>query len=112
MVRVTLALLWLMLASAAVSAPRRVLYVTATAGFRHTDSIDASIEVMRQLAQESGVLEIVHTEDLSMIEAGNLRNFGCSHFLHQRRAASLTGRRAMLVFHPPGEGASAAPQRH
>jgi hypothetical protein len=24
----------------------------------------------------------------------------------------LTGRRAMLVFHPPGEGASAAPQRH
>src|SRR5437762_1127321 len=80
MVRVALALLWLLLASAAMSAPRRILYVTATAGFRHTDSIDASIEVMRQLAQESGVLEIIHTEDLSLIEAGNLRNFDAIYF--------------------------------
>ena len=52
-------------ASAAVSAPHRVLYVTTTAGFRNTDSIDASIDVMQQLAQASGTLEIVHTEDLS-----------------------------------------------
>jgi hypothetical protein len=45
MVRVTLGLLCL-LAPTAVAAPRRILYVTTTAGFRHTDSIDASIEVM------------------------------------------------------------------
>src|SRR5207248_4398930 len=78
--RLTLVLLLLLSASAAVCAPRRVLYVTTTAGFRHTDSIDASVEVMQQLAQESGALEIVHTEDLSLITAANLLNFDAVYF--------------------------------
>jgi hypothetical protein len=46
----------LLSASAAFGAPRRILYVTAASGFRHGDSIDASVEVMQQLARESGML--------------------------------------------------------
>jgi uncharacterized protein (TIGR03437 family) len=79
-VRLTLALFSLLSAGAAVAAPRRILYVTTTAGFRHTDSIDASVDVMQQLAMESGVLEIVHTEDLSLLTADNLRNFDAVYF--------------------------------
>jgi type 1 glutamine amidotransferase len=70
----------LLSASAAFGAPRRILYVTATYGFRHTDSIEASIEVMQQLAQESGLLEIVHTEDVSLLTAEFLRTFDAVYF--------------------------------
>src|SRR5438132_10279322 len=66
--------------SMAVGATRRVLYVTTTAGYRHGDAIDASVEVFEQLAKASGVLEIVHTEDVSLITAENLRNFDAVYF--------------------------------
>jgi uncharacterized protein (TIGR03437 family) len=54
--------------------------VTATYGFRHSDSIDASIAVFRELAQESGVLEVVNTEDVSQLTAENLRNYDAVYF--------------------------------
>ena len=54
--------------------------MTATYGFRHSDSIDASIEVFRELAKESGVLEIVNTEDVSLLTAENLRNYDAVYF--------------------------------
>jgi uncharacterized protein (TIGR03437 family) len=63
-----------------LAAMRRILYVTATYGFRHADSIDASIEVFRELAKESGVLEIVNTEDVSLLTAENLRNYDAVYF--------------------------------
>jgi uncharacterized protein len=65
---------------AAIAAPRRILYVTATYGFRHSESIDASIEVMQEIAQESGVLEIVHTEDVSLLRADFLQSFDAVYF--------------------------------
>ena len=70
----------LVCASAAFAAPRRILYLTASYGFRHTDSIDASVEVMQQLARESGVFEIFHTEDVSLLRADFLRNFDAVYF--------------------------------
>ncbi|HUQ93386.1 MAG TPA: ThuA domain-containing protein [Bryobacteraceae bacterium] len=60
-------------------AARRVLYVTHTAGYRH-DSIAASIRAMNQVAERSGVLEIVPTEDLSLITAENLKDFDAVFF--------------------------------
>jgi uncharacterized protein (TIGR03437 family) len=78
--RLILPILLLLSSYASAFAAKRVLYVTATAGFRHTDSIDASIGVMQQIARDSGVLEIVHTEDLSLISAENLRNFDAIYF--------------------------------
>jgi type 1 glutamine amidotransferase len=79
-VRLFLALLPLLPASSASSGPHRILYVTATYGFRHSDSIDASITVFQELAQESGVLEIDRTEDVSLLTADNLRNYDAVYF--------------------------------
>ena len=62
------------------AAPRRILYVTATYGFRHSDSIDASVAVFQQLAQQSGAFEIDHTEDVSLLNAANLRNYDAVYF--------------------------------
>lgn len=58
---------------------KRVLYITHSAGFRH-DSIPASIEAMRAIAVKSGSLEVVPTEDLSMLTRGTLRNFDAVFF--------------------------------
>src|ERR1041384_1488691 len=74
------ALAFLLTTTLAEAATRRVLFVTATAGFRHTDSIDASVEVMQDVARQSGVLEIVHTEDVSLINAENLRAYDAVYF--------------------------------
>jgi uncharacterized protein len=74
-VRRVLSVFLLLACGAAAGATKRVLYLTTTAGFRHTDAIDTSIGVMQQIAKDSGVLEIVHSEDLSLIGAENLRNF-------------------------------------
>src|SRR5882724_3102229 len=78
--RAAVSIVLLLAASMEAEATKRVLYVTATAGFRHTDSIDASIGIMQQIAHDSGTLEVVHTEDLSLINAENLRNFDAIYF--------------------------------
>jgi|ERR1051326_3339104 uncharacterized protein (TIGR03437 family) len=77
-----IALAFLLACSVAGAVTRRVLFVTATPapGFRHTDSIDASVEVMQDIAKQSGVLEVVHTEDVSLINAENLRNYDAIYF--------------------------------
>jgi uncharacterized protein (TIGR03437 family) len=74
------AFLLLLFECSSPAATRRILYVTATYGFRHGDAIEASIEVFRELAKESGVLEIVNTEDVSMLTAENLRNYDAVYF--------------------------------
>ena len=63
----------------ATAATRRVLYVTATYGYRH-DSIAASLDVLQQLADETGAFEIVNTEDVSLINADYLSNFDAVYF--------------------------------
>src|SRR5215467_16255383 len=74
------AVLLLLCATAAFAASPRILYVTATYGFRHSDSIDASVAVFQQLAQQSGAFEIDHTEDVSLLNAANLRNYDAVYF--------------------------------
>src|SRR6184192_509567 len=74
------AVLFLLCAFTALAAPHRILYVTATYGYRHSDSIDASVQVMAQIAHETGVLEIVHTEDVSLLNADYLRSFDAVYF--------------------------------
>src|SRR5262252_6996765 len=65
---------------AASGATRRVLFLTATYGFRHEGSINASVEVMQDLARASGVFEVDHTEDVSLINADNLRSYDAVYF--------------------------------
>jgi uncharacterized protein (TIGR03437 family) len=89
----------------ATAATKRVLYVTTTAGFRHTDSIDASIDVMQQIAKDSGTLEIVHTEDLSLISADGLRDFDAVYFFTSGELPLSDSQKAdLLAFVRQGKG--------
>jgi len=67
------------LSAAMEAAPRRILYVTHSAGFRH-GSIEVSRRVLEQIAARSGMLEVVATEDLSLLSAENLRGFDAVFF--------------------------------
>jgi uncharacterized protein len=97
-------LLLVLTAAIAQGASKRILYVTATAGFRHTDSIDASVVVMQSIAKESG-LEIVHTEDLSLISADILKTFDAVYFFTSGELPLSDGQKAdLLDFVRSGKG--------
>src|SRR6266481_3785213 len=64
----------LLVAAAASAAPKRVLYMTHSAGYVH-DSIPTSCSVMQDLGARSGAFEVVCSEDLSLISADALREF-------------------------------------
>jgi len=73
-------LLMLLLLSVADGAPRkRVLYVTATAGFRHS-SIETSHDVMQEIAERNGRFDVVVTEETSLLTASSLRDFDAVFF--------------------------------
>lgn len=59
-------LLFVFLAFAASAQPKRILYLTHSAGFRH-DSLPVSQQALREIASKTGVLEIVATEELSSL---------------------------------------------
>src|SRR5581483_9686695 len=70
-------LLALAILGTAAAEPKRILYVTHSAGYRH-DSIPASIEVMRSLS--SSQLDVTATEDVSLISAEGLQGFDAVFF--------------------------------
>lgn len=93
-----------LLAVALHAAPKRVLYVTHTAGYRH-DSIAASQEAMRAVAARTGVLEVVATEDLSLLTAERLREFDAVFFFTSGELAlSDAQKRDLLEFVRQGKG--------
>jgi uncharacterized protein len=73
------ALILLPLCSIHAADVKRVLYVTATAGYRHA-SIETSRDVLAGVAARTGRLEIVPTEDLSLLSADTLRGFDAVFF--------------------------------
>jgi type 1 glutamine amidotransferase len=54
--------------------PKRILYITLSAGYKH-EAIPASVKAFKEIAQQSGKLEVVQTEDVSLLSAAGLRNF-------------------------------------
>ena len=85
-------------------APYRILYLTATYGFRH-GSIDASVEVMQDIARSTGAFEIVHTEDVSLIDADYLRGFDAVYFFTSGELPlSEAQKSALLDFIRQGKG--------
>lgn len=102
--RVT-ALLWLLLSVVpAMAAPKRVLYVTHSAGFHH-DSIVLSRQVLESAAARSGALELVSTEDLSLISAETLRDFDVLFFFTTGELAlSNRQKQDFLAFVRDGKG--------
>ena len=59
---------------AAATAPIRVLVITATQGFRHTDGINASIERLKAVEPTSG-MHFDFTEDPGTLNAANLAKY-------------------------------------
>ncbi|MBK5291623.1 MAG: ThuA domain-containing protein [Acidobacteriia bacterium] len=72
-------LLLLVFSVVCLAAPKRVLYLTHSAGFRH-GSIAVSGQVMDSIARRSGAIEVTATEDLTRITAETLRGFDAVFF--------------------------------
>ena len=54
--------------------PKRILYITLSAAYKH-DAIPASIQALKDIAVQSGKLEVVQSEDVSLLSAAKLRDF-------------------------------------
>lgn len=97
-------LLALLAAVFAIAQPKRILYVTHSAGFRH-GSIPVSIEVLRALAARSGALEVAATEDLAQISAERLRAFDAVLFFTSGELALSAAQKSdLLAFVRSGKG--------
>ena len=99
--------LWLGLLSAALgwSQPKRILYITHSSGFRH-DSIPTSAEALRGVAAASGGrLQVVASEDVSLITASGLRDFDALFFFTSGELPiSDTQKQDLLAFVRGGKG--------
>lgn len=69
----------MILAGIAAAQPKRVLYVTHSAGFVH-GSIPASIDAMQTIARDSGLLDVTATYDVSLLNSDNLRDYDAVFF--------------------------------
>lgn len=89
---------------AGIAAPKRILYVTTSAGYRH-DSIPLSQQVLQDAGSRSGLLEVVPAEDLSLITADNLRSFDAVFFFTSGELALTDQQKAdLLAFIDAGKG--------
>src|ERR1700682_5015082 len=97
-----LVLLGLAAACVIAAQPKRVLYFTTSAGYRH-DSIPTSIEVLKSLAPDQ--LQVTATEDLSTITTDGLRAYDAVFFFTSGELA-LSGEQktALLEFVRAGKG--------
>ena len=90
--------------SAYADAPKRILYMTHSAGYVH-DSIPTSCAVMQSLAARSGQFEVLCTEDLSLITADSLRNFDIVYFFTSGELQLSDQQKAdLLAFVRDGKG--------
>jgi hypothetical protein len=69
-----LGLLAATLAAQPTGQPKRILYITLSAAYKHA-SIPASVKAFQEIAAQSGKLEVVQTEDVSLLSAAGLKNF-------------------------------------
>jgi uncharacterized protein len=89
---------------AGADSPKRVLYMTHSAGYVH-DSIPTSCGVMQELAAQSGRFEVLCSEDLSLIAADSLRNFDILYFFTSGELELSDQQKAdLLAFVRDGKG--------
>src|SRR5262245_4238482 len=88
----------------AFAQPKRILYLTHSAGFRH-DSLPVSADVMREVAARSGKLEVIASEDVSLLSEATLRNFDAVFFVTSGELpVSDQQKRDLLDFVRSGKG--------
>ena len=101
LVPVLVALTW---ASPLAAQPKRILHVTHSAGFHHESTV-VSAQVLRALAAESGKLEVVATNDVSLLNAQTLREFDAVFFFTSGELPiSTQQKRDLLEFVRSGKG--------
>jgi len=76
--------------------PKRVLYFTYSAGYRH-DVIPLSGTILTQLGKDSGAFEVVVTEDISEISTGNLERYAAVMFFTSGEIPMGRAQKAMLL---------------
>jgi type 1 glutamine amidotransferase len=92
------------LAAIAQAQPKRVLYFTLSAGFRH-DCIPLSRQVLESTAAATGSLEVVSSEDVNDLTAENLRNYDALFFFTSGELPlSAEQKQALLDFVRSGKG--------
>ncbi len=98
-------LCWILLTAAlAWGQPKRVLFITYSAGFRH-DSVPTAIEVLRDIAAQSGRLEVVASEDLSLLSGAGLHGYDALFFFTSGELPiSDSQKQDMLAFVRGGKG--------
>jgi type 1 glutamine amidotransferase len=90
--------------SAHADPPKRILYMTHSAGYVH-DSIPTSCAVMQSLAARSGQFEVLCSEDLSLIAADSLQNFDILYFFTSGELQLSDQQKAdLLAFVRDGKG--------
>ena len=93
-----------MLCTPVTAQPKRILYVTHSAGYRH-DCLPVSVQVMQEVASGSGKLAVVATEDVSMLNAAALRDFDAVFFFTSGELpVSDEQKRDLLEFVRGGKG--------
>jgi uncharacterized protein len=87
------------------TAPVRVLFFSATAGFRH-DSIASARTALASLASSTGEFSLKSSEDPSALEADRLAGFDVVHFAMTSGELPLTAgqQAALLAFVQDGHG--------
>src|SRR5689334_13117281 len=75
---------------------RSILYVTASAGFRH-DVLPLSQQVLRDLGQRMGGFNTIATEDVAMITRENLAKFDAIAFFTTGELPIDAGQKAALL---------------
>ena len=97
-------LVFLLCAAVAPAAPKRVLYITHSAGYRH-DSIPTSQAALRDIGERTGAFEVVASEDLSLINAETLREFDVLYFFTSGELELSDQQKAdLLAFVRDGKG--------
>lgn len=95
-------LLAVVLAAAVQAQPKKILYLTHSAGFRH-DCLPLSQQVMRDIAARSGKIEITATEDLASLS--DLRDYAAvAFFTSGELALSPAQKEGLLAFVRNGGG--------
>ena len=101
-------LISLAVALAPRQAPKRLLYLTHSAGFRH-DVLPLSQQVVRELAGSSRAFDVTVTEDCSAISEAGLRNFDAVFFYTSGELPiDETQKRALVRFVTVGKGFAGA----
>ena len=93
-----------LLSAIAEAQPKRILYLTTSAGFRH-GSLPVSAQVLRDLAARSGDLDVTATEDLNELRADRLRTYDAALFFTSGELPiSAAQKSALLEFVREGRG--------